>query len=291
MRRAIACCGSLDDVDRDDVPICDLNVKLTREEVAETELTHAQIRLLQACYNAVQGQYDPLEYDIQHDSMLRIQEYVDASTDDVAALVDADYLRQTNHPHRLYTVSPSGRSVLGESYRQGLDFGDGKGDLEESAEHVLGVEVGKRFLEDVFVADPNSRATRVKAYHEIDEQRRLDIAALDDTGAVVVAVEVERVNHDVRRAAPADFDKMADCDPEEAIWIVMSQREGHEVLEALNDPLEGEGKPRVEKTYASTTPPYQFRIDTPGLTAMYPVAWLRDRLEDPDWEWSYTDGE
>ncbi|MFB6272838.1 MAG: hypothetical protein ABEL51_08105, partial [Salinibacter sp.] len=29
-----------------------------------------------------------------------------------------------------------------------------------------------------------------------------------------------------------------------------------------------EGEARVEKTYAPTTPPQQFRIDTPGLTAM-----------------------
>lgn len=62
---------------------------------------------------------------------------------------------------------------------------------------------------------------------------------------------------------------MAACDPAEAICIVMSQSDGHDVLQALNDPLDGE--PPVERTYANTTPPQQFRIDTPGLTATYPV--------------------
>jgi hypothetical protein len=81
---------------------------------------------------------------------------------------------------------------------------------------------------------------------------------------------------------------MVDCGAQEAIWIVMTQRDGHTVLEALNDPLEG--KPRVQKTYAETTPPQQFRIDTPGLTAMYPVAWLRKRLDDPAWEWDRLTG-
>jgi hypothetical protein len=283
MRRALTCCGSLDDVDRDDVPICELNVKLTPDELAATPWRPAQIRLLQACYHAIQGQYDSLAYDIQRDSMLRLQEYVGADSDDVAELVEADLLRSTDHPHRLYTVTPAGRDVLGEGHREGVDFGDGKGDLEESAEHVLGVRVGERLLEEVFVADPDCPATTVKPYHDIDERRRLDIAALDAAGDVVVAVEVERVNHDVRRAAPADFDKMVDCGAQEAIWIVMTQRDGHTVLEALNDPLEG--KPRVQKTYAETTPPQQFRIDAPGLTAMYPVAWLRKRLDDPAWEW------
>ena len=72
------------------------------------------------------------------------------------------------------------------------------------------------------------------------------------------------------------FDKMAACGVEEAIWIVMTQSAGHKVLQALNDPPEG--APRVEKTYASTTPPQQFRIETQGLTAIYPAAWLRDSL-------------
>lgn len=76
---------------------------------------------------------------------------------------------------------------------------------------------------------------------------------------------------------------MADCGAQEAIWIVITQRDGHTVLQALNDPLEG--KPRVLKTYAETTPPQQFRIETPGLTAMYPVDWLRKRLNDPEWAW------
>jgi hypothetical protein len=108
------------------------------------------------------------------------------------------------------------------------------------------------------------------------ERRRLDVAGVDSDGEVVVAVEAERVNNDVRRAVPEDFDKMAACGVEEAIWIVMTQSAGHDVLEALNDPLEGET--RVEKTYAKTTPPQQFRIDTPGLTAMYPLEWLRERI-------------
>jgi hypothetical protein len=33
-------------------------------------------------------------------------------------------------------------------------------------------------------------------------------------------------------------------------------------------------------TYAESTPTQQFRIDTPGLTAMYPVKWLRTRLDE-----------
>jgi hypothetical protein len=49
------------------------------------------------------------------------------------------------------------------------------------------------------------------------------------------------------------------------------------VLEVLNDPPEG--LVRVEKTYAESTLPQQFYIDTDGLTAMYPVGYLRGKLD------------
>ena len=62
----------------------------------------------------------------------------------------------------------------------------------------------------------------------------------------------------------------------------MKQSEGHKVLAALNDPSDGE--PRVEKTYATTTPPQQFRLDEPGCTDILPAEYLRDNvLEPPSW--------
>jgi len=208
----------------------------------------------------------------------------------------------TDHPHRLYTVTPEGRSVLGESYRLGVDYGHGQGDLKETSQHVLAVEVARQYLCEEYLDDPDSAVVEVTPYYDLDEvtlpasvfmggdedaveeatdaydQRRLDVAALDEDGQVIVAVEVERINNDIHRAVPDDFDKIADCGVDEAIWVVMKQRDGHKVLSALNDPVEGE--PRVEKTYAETTPPQQFNIDTPGLTAVYPVEWLRDSFDE-----------
>lgn len=301
MERAIECCSSLDAVDRADVPICDLNLKLTPEEREISEWSDRQLMFLQAVYNAQQLRYDTLEYDLLSDSMIRLQEYVGIDSDAVQDLIDAGLLRHdTDHPHRLFTVTPDGRSVIGESYRLGVDYGHGKGDLEESSQHVFAVEVGRRYLIQEYVEDPDSPVTEVIPYYDLDrdetlsaaafmgsdeaveeavddfEQRRLDVAALDAEGEIVVALEAERVNNDVSRAVPDDFDKIAECDVEEAIWVVMSQSAGHDVLAALNDPADGE--PRVEKTYADTTPPQQFRIETPGLTAMYPVGWLRNQL-------------
>jgi hypothetical protein len=277
MQRAIECCSSIDAVDGDDIPICELNLKLTEAERLGSEWSDTQLMFLQAVYNAQQLRFDALEYDLLWDSMLRLQEYVGIESDAVQDLIDADLLRHdTDRPHRLYTVSPEGRNVIGESYRQGVDYGHGQGDLEESSEHVLGVEVGRRYLEGEYQDDPESEVAEVIPYYDLGDNQRLDLAGVDDEGDVVVAIEVERVNHDVKRAVPEDFDKMAACDPDEAIWIVMSHTEGHDVLAALNDPLEGDA--RVEKTYAKTSPVSSFRISVPGLTAMYTVEQVREAL-------------
>jgi hypothetical protein len=306
MRRAIECCSSLEEIDPDDVPICEVNLKLTPEEREETGFSDRQLMFVQAIYNAQQLRYDPPEYDILRDSMLRIQEYIGVSSSERQDLVDAGVLtHDTDRPHRLYTVTPEGRSVIGERYRKGIDYGHGKGDLEETSQHVLAVEAGRRYLEAHYKDDSDSSVVRVIPYFELDErestavpasvamggdseeledaadaydQHRIDAVGLDADGRVVVTLEAERINHDARRAIPEDFDKMAACDPEESIWVTMSHSEAHTVLQALNDPLEGE--PRIEKTYAESTPASEFRIDTPGCTAMYTVEQVRDMVND-----------
>lgn len=108
----------------------------------------------------------------------------------------------------------------------------------------------------------------------------IDLAALDDNGNIVVVAEAERVNNDVNTAVPEDYDKMVACKPEEAIWIAMSHTEAHDILAALQDPPDGE--PRVEKTYSNSTPASEFRIDQPGLTAMYTLTQLQGELPDDD---------
>jgi hypothetical protein len=280
---AVGCCHDLAGVDRDNIPVCAFNLKLTPEEVAASEWDLRQLLFLQAVYNAQQRRYHHLEYDIIRDSMIRLQEYVGIDTDAVDKLLDAGLLRHdSDHPHRLYSVAPDGREVVGESYREGVEYGHGAGDLEESSEHVLGIALGERYLQHAYVDDPESPVTEVSPYHEVTvdgTQRRLDIAGIDADGEIVVAVEVERLNHDYRRAVLEDFDKMAACDVAEAIWIVMTQDDAHELLEVLNDPVDGD--PRVEKTYARTTRVPQFQVGTAGLTDIRTVDRVLKTVDKP----------
>ena len=282
MDRAVACCRGLEHVDRDEIPVVRANLKLRPEAVAESAWSLTQLLFLQLVHNAQQGRYDAPGYDIVHDSMIRLREYAGIDTDAVVGLKEAGLLVEDGDtPHRLYSVTSDGRAVIEEGRRQGLDYGDGKGDLTESSQHRMAVEVGRRLLDREYAADPDSRVQRAKPYHEIDvdgETVRLDCAGLDVDGNVVVALEAERINNDAATAVPSDFDKMAACEPDETIWIVLSRSAGHRVLEALADPPDGD--PRVEKEYSETSPLYRRQYDTPGLTQIYAVRYVRDTLLD-----------
>ncbi|AQL44474.1 hypothetical protein BV210_04850 [Halorientalis sp. IM1011] len=299
MRTAIQCCHDLASVDLDDVPITSCNVTLSPDEIRASKWSPRQLTFLQAVHNAQQRRYDPIEYDIVHDSMIRLKEDVGIDQDEIDDLLDAGLLRHDgDHPQRYYSVTAAGRDAIDEEFQAGVDFGHGKGDLDESSQHVAMIEASARWLQQERVDDPEYPDAEVVTYYEVREgsadaaafmgsdadstvenleQRRLDCVTLDENGDVVVAVEAERINHDVTRAVPEDYDKMAACEPDDAIWVVLSQSAGHDVLAALNEPADGDA--RVEKTYSSTTPPQQFRIDQPGLTAIYPMTWLQRQVQ------------
>ncbi|SEO20099.1 hypothetical protein SAMN04487948_10150 [Halogranum amylolyticum] len=274
---AIECCFSFDRVDRDDIPIHALNLTLSAEERTESGYSDRQLAFLQAVYNAHQGRYDEREYNLITDSMVRLREYVGIEPADVQTLVEDGVLRHDgNHPHRLYTVSAAGRELIREGYRQGISHGDGKGDLSESSQHILMVEIGRQYLEHAFVDAEDSSVIEAVTYHPTPDGGRLDAAGLDAQGDIVVALEAERVNNDAKTGVPDDYDKMAACEPEEAIWLTMNRAEAHTVLQALNTPAEG--PPRVEKTYSESSQPRRFSIDTPGCTAIYTLLYVRDML-------------
>ena len=275
IERAIECCHDLEVVDRDDIPVCELSLKLSRDERLQSRYTDAQLRFLHAVYAAHQQRFDPeLEYDLLSDSMVRLREYVGIEKPAVDELLEAGLLRKDcQYPHVLYTVPPEGRKAGKIRHREGVAYGDGVGDLSESSFHVAMVALGEQYIEEAFLEDPESAVVEVSPYHETEEGR-LDLAGLDADGDVVVTLEAERSNNDTLEAVPADFDKMAAHDPETAIWIVESRDGGHDVLEALNEPSEGE--PRVEKTYSRSSPPQRFSIDTAGLTEIHTFTYLRD---------------
>ena len=274
----IECCASLDRVDRDKIPIADVNLTLSERERRESEYSDRQLCFLQAVYAAHQFEYDSIvEYDPCWDSMLRLQEYVGIEEEDVHELVENDLLGiDCDHPHRLYTVTAEGRSEIQVAYREGVSYGHGVGDLGESTLHRAMVKFGRQYVEEAYAESSDSEVVEVVPYYELDDGHRLDVAGLDADGEVRVVVEAERSNHDLLRAVPEDYDKMAKFDPEDAVWIVENREGAHKVLGALNDPPTG--AVRVEKTYSESSAPQMFTLDSPGCTEIHTLRYLRDSL-------------
>ncbi|WP_276259024.1 ATP-binding protein [Haloglomus litoreum] len=278
MRRAIDCCHALADIDREAIPVCRVPLKLSAAERAASEYSDQQLLFLQAVYAASQQRFDPeVEFDFLTDSMKRLVEYLGLEDAALQELTDDGLLRHDgNRPHKLYTVTAAGRDEIGERHREGIAHGDGEGDLAESSLHAMMVACGARYIEQEYAADPDSPVVEAVRYHPVGDGRRLDAAGLDADGEVVVALEAERLNHNPRRNVPADFDAMAACDPEAALWVTENREAAHEVLGALNDPLEGE--PRVEKTYSENSPPRQWKIDTAGFTDALTLGRVRNQM-------------
>lgn len=279
MKRAIACCHDVASLDRDDVPICRTPLPLSPGELARSAYSDRQLCFLRAVHDATNRRHDPeLAYDITRDSMLRLREYVGLADEGVEELL-ADGLLRHDHdmPHRLFTVTPEGRSEISAAHRDGVTFGDGEGDLNESSLHVVMVEAGYELVETRYAADPASPVEEVARYHDVGDHR-LDVAGLDADGGVVVALEAERDNNDYKRSIPADFDAMASHDPSEALWVVENVDGAHALLAALTEPADGE--PRLSTSYSRTTRPQQWQLDAPGCTEVVPLQYVRTELLD-----------
>lgn len=60
---------------------------------------------------------------------------------------------------------------------------------------------------------------------------------------------------------------MASFEPEGAIGAVKNCYCAHEVLQALNEPADGDQ--RVDKVYSRNTSPQTFKLDFEGMTELY----------------------
>jgi hypothetical protein len=214
--------------------------------------------------------------------MVRLREYTGIDTDAIADLKDRGLLtKHTDRPHRLYSLTQAGRDALDITRKLGRDYGDYVGDLNETSLHRLAIEDSQTYLDSTFVDDPDHPAETTVCYAPVDrdgdDDTRLDVACLDSSGDICVTLEVETINNDRKTAIPADYDKMAACDPTDAIWVVTGRAGGHAVLEALNNPADG--TTRVAKTYGETTPPHGFKIDEPGFTQALTITRLRNQLD------------
>jgi len=257
----------------------EISLTLSKWERNATDYSHAQLLFLQAVYTAQQGRFDSLAFDLIHDGMNDLREDCGLATTAVGELIEDGLLRHdTDTPRTLYTVTPEGRDLLCEPHRTGDAHGHGVDDVAESSLHTLLIELGHRYIEQQFIATEESAAAKAHRYHDApDRTHRYDAVGLDAAGDIVITLEVERPNHDVRRPVPDNYDKLAAPGPEAAIWVTRTHVEAHTILDALNQPLNG--SPRVERTYSEDSLPSQWRTDALGFTELQTTEMLLRDLD------------
>jgi hypothetical protein len=170
-------------------------------------------------------------------------------------------------------------AMLNARSREGVTHGDGQGDLLETTAYASMVEALRRYVDQEFVADPDSPVVEAVSYYGLENgDGRLDVAGLDASGAVVVGGEAERINNDVVEKAPRDFDQLAELGVEEAIWVGAKRSAVHKaILRPLNEPADGE--PRIDHAYSSNTSIRDVSPLTPGLTDVFTMQLLTEALD------------
>ncbi|QZP38283.1 hypothetical protein [Halobaculum magnesiiphilum] len=281
---AVRCHHSLADIAPESIPTIEARLKLSAEEVAAAHVSIRGMVFLQVVLNATRGVYSPAEYDLVHDSMVELRKYCGLSRDELDELLDAGLVKRDDGLRAtLYTVTREGRALLNEHNREGIDHGDGYGDLEETATHRALVEALRRYIVTEYKHSEESPVERVIPYYEPPEVAfRVDVAGVDGDGTVVVAGEGERKNNDAAEAAPRDFDKMAELGASEVLWAAVTRKAAHQaIIGPLSDPADGE--PRIESSYSQRTPMRDVNdaIDCAGLTEVFTMKHLRDALGEP----------
>jgi hypothetical protein len=292
LRRVCQCCSkSASHVDRAALrAIPPIEVKRSAAEIAESPCSEAQLVFLRACYLAKQFGFDPVfQFDPLTDSMQRLREDLGISAEAVAELTDMTVDGQgiltkqtTTTPHTVYNITATGRKLIAEALSDGIDFGPGIGDLNESMLHRIGVQYLCRYLAATY-GQPANRT--VQHYYRLPSGEVIDAVVLEED-TLVVAAEMECHNNDVGGAdssCRSTYQKLMNCDSTEAIWVFETGEHWSVATEELatahrdpQSPIEFRDS-GYSRSYISKDPTLEY----PGMSAALTLASLLKTVDYP----------
>ncbi len=265
------------------LPIVEIGLTVDPWEAKTAPVTVRQLMFLRLIERARRRAIDVRAWDIVSDTMLPLREAAGCTASDEALLEEAGYITlQTDLRGKYYHLTDAGRELL-RKIRNGRAPPEPKrGDSNESAAHIKGVETAVRALQTL-ANDGSSPIDRVERYWSPpDANTRLDVVGLDATETVVIAVEVERPTNDLRTGVPDDYDAMAAVDPQAALWVVSNRKLGHRVVEVLVGDSAGESRLPIDPAAvkAETTPLDRYDFEAPGCTAIRTLGAVTPELFD-----------
>jgi len=263
------------DVDDSALPVTDIGLAtVTPAQLDTSPISLHEAMFLRLVERAERREIDDREWDVTTESMLPLRDAAGLDADDTADLADAGYLnQQSDYRGAYWRLTNTGKQMLSTIRDGGDPPGTKPGDPAESVAHIRLVETAAAVLERL-AADPTSPLATVQRYWTVpDTNSVVDLVAFDEAGVARIVVEAERTTNDLKRAAPADYDVMAQVDSAAALWVVPGRTDGHKLIRALADPLDGE--PRLSfatgDLYADTTPLDRYELDTSGCSGVHTV--------------------
>jgi hypothetical protein len=245
------------------------------EEIDVSDLTLRQLLFLRAVWRAQRDNYNPPHFDLRTDSFVLLESYLNIESDAVTELINKNLLTKETHPHKLYSVTQTGRDLINVRQREGQTFGDGIGDLSESTYHCHMIREVEHQIKETWIADETHPATQVKPYHEPGDETRHDIVVWNNESLYAI-FEIETATNDLSVSAPEDYDTMAASDASWAIWVTRTRDIGKTVIDALADPADD--SPRI--TAKRSHPLRENRFNEAGFHRIVTINKLRTFLTD-----------
>ncbi|AUX09379.1 hypothetical protein AArcSl_1751 [Halalkaliarchaeum desulfuricum] len=272
---AVSACSPEGAPSASDLPVVEIGLDVDPWAVKTAPVTVQQLMFLRLIERARRRAIDTRAWDIVTETMRPLRDATGCTAADETALEEQGLLAlQSDLRGKYYHLTDDGTALL-RKVRNGAPPPESKrGDPNESAAHIKGVEAVVRALQTLANADRSSvggAIAQVERYWSPpDAQTRLDVVALDDDGSPVVTVEVERPTHDIQSGVPADYDAMAAVEPAAAVWVVTNRELGHRIVETLSGAGEGAGRLGldVDAVRAATSPLDRYELDAPGCSAI-----------------------
>lgn len=284
LKRAINCCSSLDDVDREQIRrMPEPELKLSPDDIQNSDLQRKHFRFLKGLYMIQTRDVDPyLEYDPLIDTAVKLRDDYSLTTSDISQLQAAGYVTEDSNPHLLYTLTADGRKVINEPWQRGSEFGPGIGELTETVEHQTMVRAARLDYEHRFGEDP---ALTVETYVPVEMEtetgvktKNIDVAVTDDDGDIIHATEAERENSDQSESVITTYRKLRAAAPETARWVVTSRSAAAHLCDDLAEQAAAGQIDYNGTTYTQQTSVTHMQPDDPGVTDIETVRRLRNSL-------------
>ena len=196
-----------------------LGFQADEDDYRSLGLTENDVRFIDLIHFVMTGEVDLLEPGEPIDFIEDFEQVYGWDSERISMLEEKNLIksRAPRGRRKLYTVMSQGYELINREYASA----PGEGDIGEDMHHIDYI----RQVATAIATRPDVH--KVEKYYETSDGSVLDLAALDENGEVIYAVEVERLDRETARSRDEvmdDYEKLAKVEAE-AIWVVERKKD------------------------------------------------------------------